>query len=106
MTSSSHPIPTVGVADPLPSSSPLDLLVEAGNSPWITTIAVVAIGWRIISHLDTKIDGVRKDLEEKISHLDTKIDGVRQELGRQINDVRRELSQQINDRCLLKDPHP
>ena len=104
------PIPIVGAPEPS-TSEPLDLLVATVNSPLLPTIAIVAIGWRIISHLDAKIDrldvkidDVRRELESKIDgvrrELELQIDGVRRELKSKIDDVRQELSRQINDRCL------
>ena len=69
-------IPTIEAALPL-EAPPLDLLAATATSPLLPTIAIIAIGWRIITHVDAKID-----------RLDDKIDN-----------VRRELSDQIQARC-------
>ena len=78
--------PTIGVPAVLPPATAQNMV-----SPWasigLPTLAVVVavwgMGWRVIVHLDRKIDR----LDGKIDRLDGKIDGVRRELSSEIGRV-------------------
>ena len=72
MTTETQPIPTVGAPEPVTVPAG-DLLLAVANSPLMPTIAIVAIGWGIVSHVDRKFDALRQELDSKITSVRTEL---------------------------------